>query len=134
MPAAADSAPRITLEQTPPSSLAQYSKYEAGFGLNCSDDKPFDPLMIDVQAVFVSPSGKQVRVPGFYFQDYPEENVLHDTNAPETAGPACWKIRFTPAEAGLYRREEDDAARSFWLGGRPDDFHGGIPARGSESR
>jgi len=100
---ASELGPEITFEGQPPLEMACYAKYEVGFQISRQYANPFDPEQISVEAVFVTPSGKTVRVPGFYYQDYPEHNVRQDDKFEGASGPACWKIRFTPREPGQYQ-------------------------------
>jgi hypothetical protein len=51
-------------------------------------ENPFDPDEIDLYAIFHTPSGKEVRINGFY-------NNYEDANE--------WKIRFSPNEKGTYK-------------------------------
>jgi hypothetical protein len=55
---------------------------------------PFDAGQIAVDAEIQSPSGRVVRVPAFFYQEYGPDG--------EAAGETEWRIRFTPEEAGTY--------------------------------
>jgi len=66
-----------------------YEKFELALELkNTSFDNPYDPADIDLYAVFSSPSGRNIRINGFY-DDY--------------RGVDKWKIRFSPGEKGVYK-------------------------------
>lgn len=68
--------------------VRKYEKFELHIGMNgVRFDSPYDPADIDLYAVFISPSGKKIRINGFY------DNYR---NADK------WKIRFSPAETGEY--------------------------------
>ena len=99
---ASDSGLQIILEGTPPSPVARYAKHEISFQLSRQYTNPFDSKLISVEALFVEPSGRQVRVPGFYFQEYPEPNVRNDSTYKGNAGQACWKVRYAPREVGTH--------------------------------
>ena len=75
----------------------QYEKLELTFDLEATYDNPFDPEQIDVGATFTTPSGRQISVPGFFYQ--PHVSTEH---GPRTAGKPIWKVRFAPAEVGTY--------------------------------
>ncbi len=78
-----------------------YEKFEITFELTENYQNPFDPHEADVQAHFLSPSGKKIFIPAFWFQDYRRALV----NGFETLGPVAgpvWKARFAPQEPGTY--------------------------------
>jgi len=93
----------ITFEGHPPARAALYAKYEVGFALDREYDNPFDPEQISVEAVFESPSGKTIRVPGFSYQDYPADSVRREKSFEGKAGPSGWRIRFAPSESGKFQ-------------------------------
>ncbi len=62
---------------------------------------PFDPNSIRVDAHFRLPSGKIVDVPAFWYQAY-QRSLSGGYESLATSGPAEWRFRFTPAEAGAY--------------------------------
>ncbi len=82
--------------------LKAYEKFEISFYAPGSCKNPFDPEEIEAKGVFTCPDGKDITVPGFYFQEYSrllengEEKLL-------PVGYPHWKIRFTPRQAGTYR-------------------------------
>jgi hypothetical protein len=68
--------------------VRQYEKFEIVLDLkNVRYDNPYDPADIDPYALFTSPSGKVIRINGF-FDNY--------------RGADQWKIRFSPGETGKY--------------------------------
>jgi len=96
--------------------VAVYGRYEVSFDLARIYDNPFDPAEVDIQARFISPSGKIQDVGGFFYQDY-ERKLLEDDKLLRSRGkykvipkcehlipkgPPCWKVRFTPTEPGAY--------------------------------
>lgn len=81
--------------------IGLYEKFEISFDLEGEWDNPFDPDQIKVDAHFYSPDGKQIIVPGFFYQEY-RQNI---NNRLEKVGNPVWKIRFTPVMAGEYKYE-----------------------------
>ncbi len=87
-------------------SLRRYETLEVKVDLDATYDNPFDPEQISVDAETISPSGKQLRVPGFFTQDF--ERAKRDTGrgAREVlrkVGEPYFAVRFTPTEVGIYR-------------------------------
>jgi len=83
----ADTFQGITLVGPVPQAVGQYEKYDVAFGLGRSYGNPFDPEEIDVQGVFSTPSGQEVRVPAFIYD----------------RAEGLWKLRFAPWELGAHR-------------------------------
>lgn len=77
-------------------------KLEITAKIDANFDNPYDPGQIDVTGVFTSPSGALIKAPGFYYQDF-ERTVSADRELLVKAGPPVWKLRFTPAEAGIWQ-------------------------------
>ncbi len=70
-------------------SVKKYEKLELHVDLkNVSFKNPYDPADIDLYAEFDTPSGKKIRINGFY------DNFK---------GADQWKIRFSPNETGKYK-------------------------------
>ncbi|HOX37682.1 MAG TPA: DUF5060 domain-containing protein [Candidatus Brocadiia bacterium] len=83
-------------------SIGRYEKFELSFNLNRCYENPFDPAQVDVQGVFIAPSGKTCSAPGFFYQNYIREKIqLEERLTP--IGRPHWKIRFAPVEIGRYR-------------------------------
>jgi Cellulase (glycosyl hydrolase family 5) len=62
------------------------------------DDKvitPYDPAVISVEAEFKAPSGAILRIPAYYYEEY--DPVLNSVGKGRG-----WRLRFTPAESGVY--------------------------------
>jgi hypothetical protein len=83
------------------SRIGLYEKFEASFNLSGEWDNPFDPEQIRVDARFYTPDGKQMIVPGFFYQEYRQNSY----RSIEKAGSPIWKIRFTPVIEGEYKFE-----------------------------
>jgi hypothetical protein len=79
-------APEITNIRQRFDTIGLYEKFEISLDLKCEFVNPFDPEDIDIQAVFVSPTGKSWKIPGFY---YFSQSLL-------------WKVRFSPDETGQW--------------------------------
>ncbi len=80
--------PLVGIKHVNSTTIGLYEKFEAILVLNNADyDNPYNPDEIDVQATFISPSGKQWKIFGF-FDDY--------------NGVAQWKVRFAPNEIGQW--------------------------------
>lgn len=81
--------PLVSIKSINNLTVKKYEKFEIQLELeNVEIDNPFDPKDIDVFAQFTSPSGKKIKINGFY------DNYL-DTDK--------WKIRFSPNETGEYK-------------------------------
>jgi hypothetical protein len=62
---------------------------------------PFDPDIIRVDATFTAPSGKNMTVPAFWYQDYARsQSGGYEQETP--VGSPQWRLRFAPAETGNY--------------------------------
>jgi hypothetical protein len=85
--------------------VGRYEKFELTVGLTATYENPFDPEQIDLTAEFVSPAGRHVRVPGFFYQAYRNRNAEDDAKTPllDASGSPQWKIRFAPTEVGDYQ-------------------------------
>ncbi len=98
------------------STARRYEKYEIGLQLDLKtsiginrfvyqrleeETNPFDPLQINVQAEFSSPSGKKSTRYGFYYQPFKSNQVLDKWTRDTTTFP--WRIRFAPAEIGEWK-------------------------------
>lgn len=85
-----------------------YEKAELALAPTGSSANPFDPHAIALDATVTMPSGKTMRVPGFWFQDYTRAlkdaarknddrvEVLTPVGKPE------WRVRFSSPEAGVH--------------------------------
>lgn len=86
-----------------PSRASRYSTYTASFTLGRSYQNPCDHAEIDVQAEFLLPSGRQVMLPAFWFQDYTVVSGSERYEQYLPAGTPHWRIRFLPMEEGAHR-------------------------------
>jgi len=76
-------APTISSVTTSSASMGKYAKEELAVALGSSYTNPYDPTVIDLSATFTSPTGKTMKVNGFY----------------DGSG---WKVRFAGNEEGTY--------------------------------
>lgn len=82
------SAVKVSVEQKNTEQVKKYEKLELTINMkNVRYDNPYDPADIDLYAVFISPTGKNIKINGFY------DNYK---------GADKWKIRFSPSETGTY--------------------------------
>ncbi|MCS7187953.1 MAG: DUF5060 domain-containing protein, partial [Armatimonadota bacterium] len=98
----------LTLKGVKPNAktLRRYETLELKIELEATYDNPFDPEQISVEAEIVSPSGKRLRVAGFFTQDF--ERVTRDSRQGNReilrkVGEPYFALRFTPTEVGTYR-------------------------------
>jgi hypothetical protein len=82
--------------------VKKFEKFEVRFDISPVPTDPFDTDELTIKGYFTSPSGRTVIIPAFFFQDYlryldsdGEKLIPYGTN--------CWKLRFTPEEAGTYK-------------------------------
>ena len=61
----------------------QNEKVEIGLSADPAPENPFDPNKVTLDATVTPPSGKTLRVPGFWLQDYTRS--LKDPNAKDAA-------------------------------------------------
>ncbi|MBC7288766.1 MAG: DUF5060 domain-containing protein, partial [Armatimonadetes bacterium] len=66
-------------------------KIELTFYLDRDYENPFDPEVVDVTGHFLSPSGRKIAVPGFYYQDYLRLQTPEGYEKLVPVGQPCWK-------------------------------------------
>ncbi|MBM3500149.1 MAG: DUF5060 domain-containing protein [Armatimonadetes bacterium] len=79
----------------------RYEGLEWTLDLEGTWDNPFDEREVEVSATFTAPSGRAVRVLGFWDVPYTRE-VVNDQERLTKAGDPMWRVRFTPSEVGEY--------------------------------
>ena len=77
--------------------VKRYNKLEAILDIDASYTNPYDYDQILVSATFISPSGIQKTVDGFYMQDF-ELNEFNGTL--KNTGKGQFRVRFSPDEIG----------------------------------
>lgn len=83
-------------------SAPQYERVTFEMNLTATYDNPFDSAQVAVDADVATPSGKQVTVPGFLFQDYRRTKRGGDAERLEEVGTPIWQVRFSGLEAGKH--------------------------------
>ncbi len=84
-----------------PASASVSTVFTIDFDLSRAYDNPYDPDQIDVQARFSAPSGREIVIPAFWYQDYTVGGT-QKTEQYIPAGPAHWRVRFLPVEEGQH--------------------------------
>ena len=90
-------------------SARQYEEVEIALTPEPVPGNPFDPNQVTLDAVVTAPSGRQFKVPGFWFQDYrrsiqnPEAAGIDRIELLTPAGRPEWRLRFSSAEPGEHR-------------------------------
>ncbi len=82
--------------------VPQYERLELQVDLGATYDNPFDPDDVRLDAVFTSPSGRELVVPAFFAVDHRRE-VADGSEVMVPQIESGWRIRFTPQELGGYR-------------------------------
>ncbi len=81
--------PVVSVSEINSTTIKKYEKFEINLDLkNVGIENPYNPADIDVYSLFTAPSGKKIKINGFY-DDYENANK--------------WKIRFSPNEIGEYQ-------------------------------
>jgi cellulose synthase/poly-beta-1,6-N-acetylglucosamine synthase-like glycosyltransferase len=89
--------------------------YEARFDVSRNWVNPFDPDVVDLTAVFETPSAPPIRVPAFYSQDY-RRHVEGKEEALDAIGSPFWAVRFAASSPGHYRWHIEGKDRTGALG------------------
>ncbi|MGE5482838.1 MAG: DUF5060 domain-containing protein, partial [Bacteroidota bacterium] len=92
--------PQITAVTPDRTSVPLYSLLQLQVDLEAEYANPFDPDQVDLQAVFTSPTGRVLRVPGFFMLPYTRESAPGEVEWLSYPGPGQWQVRFTPDEVG----------------------------------
>ena len=82
--------------------LPQFARQELRVDLGATYDNPFDPDDVQLDAIFTTPSGRRLIVPGFFAVDY-QRKVSEQVEVMIPQPESGWHIRFTPQEVGDYR-------------------------------
>jgi hypothetical protein len=82
-------------------SPALYEKLEFTVDLGATYDNPYDPDDVALDALFTTPSGKTLSVPGFFMTEE-QRRVEDGTELMLPEGNGVWKVRFTPMEPGRH--------------------------------
>ena len=82
--------------------VGRYQKFELNFDLNRTFKNPFDPDEIDVQCVFVGPSGAPMNMFGYFTHNFIRRRKADETEEVFPVGKSYWQVRFAPLEVGEY--------------------------------
>jgi len=81
--------------------ISKYKKLELTVNLTATFNNAYDFSEINLQSIFISPSGEKDTVDGFYYQDY---NITNQTTGEIVInGTPEWKVRFSPTEVGTWQ-------------------------------
>lgn len=80
----------------------QFSRFEIALKVLATYDNPFNPEDIEIKGRFISPSGKEYSIPGFFYQPFEKRGKSKTEQITPTDNPH-FGIRFCPAEAGQYK-------------------------------
>ena len=81
--------------------LRKNEKFEATFKSNVEYDNPYDPDVVELWGYFLRPDGITDKVPGFWYEGY-ERSLYNNAEILTPNGQRCWKLRYTPRQAGEY--------------------------------
>lgn len=84
-----------------PDSVAILTKFEIAFDVDRTYDNPFNPTEVSMDAVFTTPSGRNVKVPAFWFQEFRRTLAGNDEQL-SAAAKAGWRVRFAADEIGTH--------------------------------
>jgi len=83
--------------------VGQYEKLELTVRLPSTYANPFDPDEVHVQGTFTTPSGRIIKIPGFYYQGYQRSRDGDGNESLTPIGSGVFKIRFASGEIGSHR-------------------------------
>jgi len=83
-------------------SVAVNEKLELTFPVDREYDNVFNPHEVDVMGHFRRPSGAQMEVPGFFYQDYRRTQDEKGFEKLIPVGAPTWKVRFAAVEPGKH--------------------------------
>lgn len=90
---------RLTGVRADRRSAPQYERVTFEMNLAADYANPFDSAQIRVDADVVTPSGKRLVVPGFFYQDY-RRTRRDDAERLDETGVPGWQVRFSGMETG----------------------------------
>jgi hypothetical protein len=85
-----------------PTSLQTWQRIEFQISGLPSVANPFDPDLIRVDATVLSPSGRSLRVPAFWTEDYRYDLIAGEEH-PKSLGTQGWRLRLTAEEIGVHQ-------------------------------
>lgn len=90
----------VRVDYQPTAAIAQ--KYEIVLDLDTTYQNPFDDSEVMIDAVFTAPSGRQIKVPAFWFLDFNRRLISKEEKLTATKKPD-WRVRFAAQETGVYQ-------------------------------
>ncbi|MBI3829333.1 MAG: DUF5060 domain-containing protein [Planctomycetes bacterium] len=95
---------KIELADAPPNEIRKGEKWECHLKINRTYANPFDAQQADLWAIVTAPSGKTLRVPGFFDQPCKRrEEKPGGAESVEPVGEERWTIRFRATEQGPHK-------------------------------
>jgi len=94
----------IRIERPGPT-VGRYGRIEFAIDLHRQYENPFDPNEVALAIELTAPSGRKLRVPAFFGQDFERRNLQSPRNRSLWCYPlnrGRWKARFAPSETGPY--------------------------------
>jgi len=82
--------------------ISVYELLEIDFNADGIWVNPFDPDQVVINLMVMQPSGIQIQLPAFYYQDY-QEDMVEGEQRLSPLGEGHWKVRFVPLETGRHR-------------------------------
>ncbi len=83
-----------------------FERVTAVVKLDAAYTNPYYTDQVRLDAIIKTPSGNELRIPGFYFQDYTTEVRTNKKGKKYevlvSKGDPCWQVRYAPAKPGTY--------------------------------
>ncbi|MEW6354821.1 MAG: DUF5060 domain-containing protein [Planctomycetota bacterium] len=99
---AAEGEPGISNVTVNTKTVPRYEKFEITFNATGKWSNPFDPDKVAIDGMFVTPDGKAIIMPAFYFQDF-QRAFINGYEKLTPLGEPVWKVRFCPTAPGTHR-------------------------------
>ena len=80
-----------------------HEKLEITFDPGRVYENPFDPDVVDVTGHFLTPSGQEIMVPGFFYESYERSMTDEGWEKLIPVGEPSWKVRYSPMEEGEHK-------------------------------
>lgn len=120
----------VRVDYQPTAAIAQ--KYEIALDLDTTYENPFDTSEVTIDAVFTAPSGRQIKVPAFWYLDFNRRLIRKEEKLTAAKKPD-WRIRFAAQETGVYQffisikdKEGDTFSETFQFTSNPSTNKGFI--------
>jgi hypothetical protein len=85
-----------------PEAVPAFGCFSVAVDLQATYDNPFDPAQVALDGHFLTPSGREDVLPGFYTCAY-ERTLRGDSEVNTPVGAGGWAVRYCPREPGRYR-------------------------------